>query len=350
MPHLARLFLFGAVSAAGLLPLQATDLIKADNASNLRTAGTYAAPNDTVVAPTNADWVIFNNTFATTTGSISSGGSLAALGLRVVNPGNDVTLALGNATFSIGVSGGTSGSIDLSSATKNLTITSGGSFGVIRMMGSAPTISVAAGRTLTIGAPMSAYNGGSLAITGAGTTNLNGVISNGHTGTTRIVYTGTNTLTLGGLNTYTGGTSASTGTVAISQDFTMAGANAIGINATSGTNGKMTFGGGTLTFGGTLQLDLTGTFSSGGTFDLINLGSGVSAGGFSAVSIAGSYTASLVNNGSGVWSGASGGTTFVFDQSSGDLTVSAIPEPSTVSLLIGGLGLGVALTLRRRRA
>jgi hypothetical protein len=50
-----------------------------------------------------------------------------------------------------------------------------------------------------------------------------------------------------------------------------------------------------------------------------------------------------------VWSGASGGTTFVFDQSSGDLTVSAIPEPSTVSLLIGGLGLGVALMLKRRR-
>ena len=349
MPHRTRLFLFGAVSAATLLPLQATDLIKADNGSTLRTAGTYAAPNDTVVAPTNADWVIFNNTFATTTGSISSGGALAALGLRVVNPGNDVTLALGNATFSLGVNGGTSGSIDLSSATKNLTVTSGGASGVFRMYGSAPTISVNSGVTLTIGAPMSVYSGGSLNISGAGTTNLNGVIANGNSGTSRIVYTGSNTLSLGGLNTYTGGTSVSVGTVAISQNFTMSGSNAIGLNATSGTNGKMTFGGGTLTFGGTLQLDLSGTFASGGTFDLINLGTGVSAGSFSSVSIAGSYTASLVNNGSGVWSGASGDTNFVFDQASGDLTVSAIPEPSTISLLIGSLGLGVALTLHRRR-
>lgn len=350
MPHLMRLFLFGAVSAAALFPLQAADLIKADNTSNLRTAGTYAAPNDAVVAPTNADWIIFNDTFATTTGSISSGGSIAALGLRVVNPGNDVTLALGNATFSLGVNGGTSGSIDLSSATKNLTITSGGTFGVIRMLGSTPTISVAIGRVLTIGAPLSAYNGGSLTITGAGTTNLNGVVANGNSGTTRIVYTGTNTLTLGGLNTYTGGTSVSAGTVAISQNFTMSGANAIGLNAAAGTHGEVTFGGTALTLGGTLQIDVAGAFSAGGIFDLIDLGTGASSGGFSAVSIAGSYTASLVNNGSGVWSGEAGGATFVFDQASGDLTVSAIPEPTTISLLIGGLGLGVALTLRRRRA
>jgi autotransporter-associated beta strand protein len=349
MPHLKCLFLFGALSAFGLLPLQANDLIKADNTSSLRTAGTYSAPNDTIAAPTNADWVIFNNTFATTTGNISSGGAIAVLGLRVVNPGNDVTLALGNATFSLGVNGGTSGSIDLSSATKNLTVTSSGASGVFRLYGSAPTISVNSGVTLTIGAPMSVYSGGSLNVSGAGTTNLNGVIANGNSGTSRIVYTGTNTLTLGGLNTYTGGTSVSTGTVAISQNFTMAGANAIGLNATSGTNGKIAFGGSTLTFGGTLQLDLTGAFALGGTFDLIDLGVGASSGSFSSISIAGSYTASLVNNGSGVWSGASGGTTFVFDQSSGDLTVSAIPEPSTISLLMAGLGLGVALMLKRRR-
>ncbi|CAM3051477.1 PEP-CTERM sorting domain-containing protein [Rariglobus hedericola] len=330
--------------------LNAADLIKADNTSNLRTAGTYAAPNDAVVAASNADWVIFNNTFATTTGSVASGGSVAVLGLRVVDPGNDVTLALGNATFSIGVSGGTSGSIDLSSATKNLTITSGGSFGVIRMMGSTPTISVASGRTLTMGAPISAYNGGNLTITGAGTTNLNGTILNGSSGTTRVVYTGTDTLTLGGLNSYTGGTSVSTGTVAISQNFTMSGANAIGLNAAAGTHGEITFGGSTLTLGGSLQLDLTGDFAVGGTFDLIDFGAGVSAGNFSAVSIAGSYVANLSNNGSGVWSGAAGTTTFVFDQASGDLTVSAVPEPTTISLLIGGLGFVAALTMHRRRA
>lgn len=350
MPHLTRLFLFGAVSAAAFAPLRAADLIKADNSTALNTAGSYTNGSAT---PTNADWVIFDGTFATTTATISGGGA-TVLGLRIINPGNDVTLNLGNSTFSVGVSGGTSGSIDLSSATKNLTVNSSGSFGAFRMYGSAPTITVGSGRTLTVNAPVFVFNtnGGSLNTSGAGTITLNGEVRNGDTGTrtTRVVHAGTGVLTLGGLNTYTGGTSVSVGTVAISQNFTMAGANAIGLNASSGTNGKITFGGGTLTFGGTLQLDLSGSFASGGTFDLINLGSGVSPGSFSAVSIAGSYTASLVNNGSGVWSGASGGTTFVFDQSTGDLTVSAIPEPSTVSLLIGGLGLGVALTLRRRHA
>lgn len=348
LKHPAGFVLALAVGASSAF---AADLIKADNGSNLRTAGTYAAPNDTVAASTSSDWVIFNSTFANTTSAIALGGGVSMAGLRVVDPGNNVTVSLGNATLTIGTSGA-SGAIDLSSATKNFTIGgSTGSSGVVRLRGSAPSITVNSGVTFTLNASVSAYDGGSINVSGAGVVNVSGVVSNGNTGTTRAVYTGTNTLTLGGVNTYTGGTSVSVGTVAISQNFTMSGANAIGVNAGTGTHGEITFGGTALTLGGSLQLDLSGTFAAGGTFDLIDLGSGATGGDFSSVSVAGSYAASLTNNGSGVWSGTTGGVTFSFNQASGDLTVSlsSVPEPSTFALLAGGVGMGTALTLRRRR-
>lgn len=353
MPHLTKFILSGAVACAAVLDLQAVDLIKADNSTGLKTAGSYT---DGAATPTNADWLVFNNTLASTT--TFSGGGAVARGLRVVDPANNLTLALGNQTFSLGVSGSTTngGSIDMSSATKNLTITSSGSSGALRFYGSQAYINVATGRTLTVSAPVFVHHagGGSLQIQGAGDVSLNGVVSNSTgsgTPSTRIVYAGTGTLTLGGANTYTGGTAAGSGIVAISRDFAMGAAsvNAIGLNAGAGTHGKIAFGGSLLTFGGSLQLDLAGTFESGGTFDLIDLGTGASAGGFSSVSIAGSYVAALVNNGSGVWSGTTNGTTFIFDQASGDLTVSAIPEPSTFAFFTGVFGLGAATVLRKRR-
>ncbi len=339
------------LSALGIaVPLSAADLIKADNSTALNTAGSYTDP---LATPSNADWVVFDDTFATTTDTIVVGGA-SMRGLRIINPGNDVTLTLGNSTSSIGVNNSVGGSIDLSSATRNLTVNSSGSFGALRMYGAASTISVAEGRVLTVNAPVFVYHsgGGSLTISGGGAVNLNGVVRNGDTGTrtTRIVHAGTGVLTLGGANTYTGGTAVSSGTVAISQDFAMSGVNAIGIDAAAGTHGEITFGGSVLTLGGSLQLDLTGIFPEGGTFDLIDLGAGIAAGGFSEVSIAGSYVAELTNNGAGVWSGVSGDTTFVFNQGSGDLTVSvsSIPEPSAAAVFAGLAGLAAVMVSRRR--
>lgn len=351
MPHLKALVFFGVLSLVAGVDSRATDLIKADNTTSLNTAGSYTDP---LATPTNADWVIFNNAFATTTGSVLTGATTAR-GLRLVNPGNNVTMSVSNSTFSLGVNGSTSsatsGSIDMSSATKDLTINSGAS-GNLRFYGSLPSINVTSGRTLNISAQVVAYNGGSLKTEGAGAINLNGVVKdNDATHFTGIAHAGPGTLTLAGANTYTGGTSVSSGTVAISQTFSMGATsvNAIGINAGAGTHGKISFTGTTLTYGGSLQLDLTGTFASSGTFDLLDFGLGASSGSFTSVSIAGSYVASLTNNGSGVWSGAADGTTFVFNQASGDLTVSAIPEPSTMAAFAGMAGLVAALVLRRRR-
>lgn len=355
MPHYSmqtRSFLFlSLLLAVGPgVRLSAADLIKADNSTALNVAGSYTDP---LATPSNADWVIFDGTFATTTTSVGIGGA-PMRGLRILNPGNDVTLTLGNSTSSIGVNNSVSGVIDLSSATRNLTVNSSGSFGALRMYGPAPSITVADGRVLTVNAPVFVYHsgGGSLTISGGGEVNLNGVVRDGDTGTrtTRIVHAGTGVLTLGGANTYTGGTAVSVGTVAISQDFSLSGANAVGIDAAGGTHGGIAFGGNVLTLGGSLQLDLTGVFSEGGVFDLIDLGAGIAAGGFSEVSIAGSYVAELTNNGAGVWSGVAGDATFVFNQGSGDLVVSlsSIPEPSA-GAACGGLAVLVAALLSRRR-
>jgi autotransporter-associated beta strand protein len=342
--------IFVALGAAGAL--SAADLIKADNATALNQASSYTNASG---APTNADWIIFDATFASTTAVVASGGSIAMRGLRVTDPGNDVTIALGNSLFSVGANGVASGQIDLSSATRNLTFTSSGSFGALRLYGSAPSITVAAGRTLTVNAPVFVFNtnGGSLVVSGAGAVNLNGEVRNGDadTRTTRVVHTGSGVLTLGGANIYTGGTAVESGTVAISQNFAMgaSSANAIGLNAAAGTHGEMTFGGDTLTYGGSLRIDIAGLFSAGGTFDLIDLGAGVSSGRFASVSVAGSYDTDLVNDGFGVWSGSAGGATFVFDQASGDLTVSTIPEPSSAAVWAGFAGLVAVLGAKRRR-
>jgi hypothetical protein len=50
----------------------------------------------------------------------------------------------------------------------------------------------------------------------------------------------------------------------------------------------------------------------------------------------------------GIWSGSNAGVTYQFSDSTGKLTVQAVPEPSTYALL--GLGaLGMLVVLRRRK-
>jgi hypothetical protein len=101
-----------------------------------------------------------------------------------------------------------------------------------------------------------------------------------------------------------------------------------------------------LTYGGNLTLSLGTTFGEGNyTFDLFNF-SGSQTGSFSNVTLAGAYTGSLTNN-SGVWSLTSGVNTWTFTQSTGDLGLTVIPEPTTWAML--GVGLTALVILRRRR-
>jgi autotransporter-associated beta strand protein len=100
-----------------------------------------------------------------------------------------------------------------------------------------------------------------------------------------------------------------------------------------------------LTYGGILTLSFGTTFGVGNyTFDLFSFSS-TPTGSFANVTLAGNYTGSLTNN-SGVWSLTSGNNTWTFTQSTGDLGLSVIPEPTTSLMLAGSL---TALVVFRRR-
>ena len=109
--------------------------------------------------------------------------------------------------------------------------------------------------------------------------------------------------------------------------------------------------GGLLTYDGSLLLSLGGTpFAAGSySFDLFDFGS--QTGSFDFVTLGGNYTGSLVKDVgmSTNWGLTSGDQTWAFDQSTGVLALSVIPEPSPLALSgLGLLALAVS-ALRKRR-
>ena len=108
--------------------------------------------------------------------------------------------------------------------------------------------------------------------------------------------------------------------------------------------------GGALSYGGVMSLVFDAPISAG-TYDLFGGFSGQS-GTFASVSVGGSFaeafSGSPVITGSG-WSASSASWSYAFDNGSGDLTISAIPEPSAFAALAGLVGLGLVGSRRRRR-
>ena len=195
-------------------------------------------------------------------------------------------------------------------------------------------------------------------------------------------YTGTTSVNAGTFQV-DGNFSAATGAVSVASGATLAGSGTIGgattlnsgaILAPGNSPGILTFGSslafndgsdirmeingttrgteydginvtGLLSYGGNLTLTFGQTFSAGSyTFNLFNSGS--QSGSFNAITLAGSYTGSLLNN-SGIWSGSSGLDSFEFSQSNGLLSLTvAVPEPGTWVLL----GIAASFLLWRRRS
>jgi hypothetical protein len=104
---------------------------------------------------------------------------------------------------------------------------------------------------------------------------------------------------------------------------------------------------GLLTYGGALSLNFGAATGIGNTYDLFQIGAGSYTGSFASVSLGGLYSGNLTNS-SGVWSGTNGGFTFTFTQSTGDLGITAVPEPATWALL--AFSLTTVMVFRRRRA
>ena len=178
------------------------------------------------------------------------------------------------------------------------------------------------------------------------------LLADGSPGQLSVTKSGTGKWILSGANTYTGGTTVTGGTLVFGNAFTMNGPNAITVAAT-GTAGTdyatvTSTTSKTLTFAGTLNINLTASLGGSASFNLFQSSGGTLAGSFTAVSVTGSYLASLTNS-AGIWSGSGSGYDFSFAQSTGILTAtSAIPEPATYAALVGLGILGLAIYRRRQ--
>ncbi len=230
---------------------------------------------------------------------------------------------------------------------------------------------------------------------------FSGVIQDGDTVNGKVVSVtkvGTGTQTFSGANTYTGPTNITGGkllvngsigvsTVTVDSGATLGGSGTIGgattVNGTlapGNSPGVLSFSnglslgsgatssfeingltrgteydgvnvtGGSLAYGGTLSISF-GAAIQAGTYDLFSF-SGTPTGGFSTISIGGSFAEAIAGSpsitGSG-WSASSAGWLYEFSNATGDLTLTAVPEPSAFAALAGLAGLGIAGLRRRRR-
>lgn len=324
----------GGPASASLSKLGAGTLTLGDGLS-LATDPTYEYAGVTTVS---AGILVVNGSIAASSGvALASGTSLGGMGTV-----SAVTLAGSNTLFSSGTLttagltvSGTSNSLASGTVAGNTTIGSGAAF------------SIASGASLTGTATSAGL------LTNNGTVSSAIEIQNGGTLKGSGTFNGAVTIDSGG--TLSPGNSP--GVATFSSSLTLNGTTQMEINGTSrGTTYDAVNVAGALTYGGTLNLVFGSTVTAGQTYNLFNAANGTSApavaGEFSLISLSGSgYSGTLTEN-SGIWTATEGGLEFTFTDGTGELTttLSAVPEPSTYSLIFGGVALGTAVYRRRGRS
>ena len=214
----------------------AADSHKTDNSDNLNLSTSWIEGQP----PGSGDIAVWDAT-VTTPNAPALGADTDWSGIRITNPGGDVTLNAGN-TLTLGVGG-----VDLSSATANLTLSCD------LILGASQTWSVAGGHSLTVG---------------GGVSNLT---------TATLTKSGPGQLTLGAANTYAGNITISQGLLAIDNPA------ALGATTNSLTLGDGASGSNSIQLqmdrsaSGTLTLDSVNT-TSNGTNQAITLNGDVPSG------------------------------------------------------------------------
>jgi autotransporter-associated beta strand protein len=202
---------------------------------------------------------------------------------------------------------------------------------------------------------------------GATTAATIGTITTGANTSGGMTFSGSGTTTLSGANTYTGATTINSGTLKLASTGSLASTTySIAAGAVLDVSAKSSYSlsGQTITLSldassigafntGTVALDLGSaaltlnvtTATPGASYDLLT-SSALATNNLGSVTLGGSFSGSLSNSG-GVWTGSSNGYNFSLDQTTGALTITAVPEPHEFALAIVGL-LGVLVFIRRR--
>ena len=195
--------------------------------------------------------------------------------------------------------------------------------------------------TFTFGSDQTLKGGGTIQLASSGVLNVQGTFSPGNSP---------------GLFTYDGGTTLLSGTT-LMEILGTGRATFASHGADPYYDAVDVINGGVLTFGGALQLAITGTYADNTIWNLFTAGAGSSlAGNFSMIAFTGasSYAGLTFTSGTAnpkVWTSTStgGGQSFTFDASVGTLVI--VPEPGTI--IFAGIGIAMAgwsLWKRRRIA
>ncbi len=329
------------------------------------------------------------NTNGTSTGWVNMGASVAGrngdTNLLIVNSGVTVANAIdvrnfatdvpGNATVG-GLNGSGTATFSGTLALHDNVFLSAASGGTVAFTGEIQNGSLSGLNNQTTGQSLVGGVGGGVTLNGAGTV----ILSNGNsyaggttvssgtllvnnaggsaTGTGTVVTSGGTllggtgsisgaTTVVGNLNAGNGG--SNTETLAFGSSLNLSGAQTTTFDLTTTTRATGYDGidvTGLLTYGGALNMNVTSSFLAvGQVFDLFAIGAGGQGGNFTSAIISGSYSATLTNSG-GIWSGTDGSFNYSFSQSSGDFSITAVPEPATI---FGALSLVGLLGYRERK-
>ena len=318
-----------------------------------------------------------NSVLVTGAGSIWNNSGSLDVSRGTYSTGNSLTVANGGSVISDALSiaqyyGGASGSMNIGRFGTNDTAGTIAASSIY--VGTGGAINFNQSDTATMTSSIIGWNaGGFINQLGSGTTMLTGN-NNAYNGVTTVSagtllanssnalgtskVTVTNSGTLGGNGTITGATTvASGGTLAPGLDGVGSLSFTGGLSLESGSTTSFTIHsandftsinliGSSVTYGGKLVFNLVNfTPSVGNEFTVFNMTGGAGeSGNFATVVVGGSYLSGTGN----LWSGSENGVTYQFNDSTGKLTVQAVPEPSTWALL--GLGaLGMLIAYRRRK-